>query len=82
VAGPQPPEETAVNPYLTFALLRIGFFVLPLGVLTLLKVPTVWALVSAAVLSLVLSTVFLRDQRRRIAERVAQQANARATRRR
>jgi len=70
-----------VNPYIAFAALRIGFFVLPLGVLTLLGVETLWALVIAAVLSVVLSTIFLRDQRRRIAERVAQQTNDRINRR-
>lgn len=59
-----------MNPFLALASLRIGFFVLPLGVLALFDVPTPLALATAALASIVLSTVFLRNQRRRVAERL------------
>ena len=67
----------AVNPYVTFALLRVGFLVLPLAVLTLLGVRPPLSIAVAVVLSVVLSAVFLRDQRRRIADRITARAQRR-----
>ncbi|ABS03398.1 membrane protein implicated in regulation of membrane protease activity [Kineococcus radiotolerans] len=71
-----------MNPYLSFALLRVGFLVLPLGVLTLLGVEAPLSIAIAVVLSVVLSAVFLRDQRRRISERVTDRAARRTPPRR
>jgi hypothetical protein len=67
-----------VNPYVTFALLRVGFLVLPLAVLTLVGVDAPLSIAIALVLSVVLSAVFLRDQRRRIADRITDRAQRRA----
>ncbi|WP_432563660.1 DUF4229 domain-containing protein [Kineococcus sp. SYSU DK003] len=70
-----------MNPYIAFALLRVGFLVLPLGVLTLLGVEAPLSIAIAVLLSVVLSAVFLRDQRRRIAERITDRAQRQAGRR-
>lgn len=66
-----------MNPYVTFALLRVGFLVLPLAVLTLVGVRPPLSIAIALVLSVVLSAVFLRDQRRRIANRLTDRAERR-----
>lgn len=69
-----------MNPYVTFALLRVGFLVLPLAVLTLVGVEAPLSIAIALLLSVVLSAVFLRDQRRRIADRITARAERRVRR--
>jgi membrane protein implicated in regulation of membrane protease activity len=66
-----------MNPYLSLIVLRAGFFILPLGVLSLLKVPAPIAVAAAAVISVVLSALFLREQRRRVGQRLIQRAGQR-----
>lgn len=57
-----------MNPVVALIALRLGFFVLPLGLLAVLGAPPTVAVLVAAVLSVLLSAVFLRDQRRRVGE--------------
>lgn len=70
-----------MNPVVALVTLRLGFFILPLGVLGLLGVPTPYAVGGAALLSIALSWFFLRAQRQRVADFVNSRIERRLERR-